>query len=137
MGTQAFKDLLATVEKHIEDLTFSAHIFEREINKDMAVTREENQQLLDVKLAEIAEVRRFLETLQNDWSDIKNRIIGHVVWSPPLSGLNTSDLPLGYMRDVCVIKLDKTKFLPNLTRNEFNLGTRSSDKYTDIIQVLL
>ena len=59
--------------------------------------------------------------MRKDWSDVNNRVIGHVVWSPPITGLNAPDSP-GYTQDVCVIKLDKRKFLPNFQGNVIDLG---------------
>ncbi|EUC58785.1 hypothetical protein RSOL_277300, partial [Rhizoctonia solani AG-3 Rhs1AP] len=79
------------------------------------------QQNLDDTKATIAELRKFFAMLKKDWSEVNNRIIGHVVWSPPITGLTA---PHGYTRDVCVIKLDKEKFLPNLRGNAIDLGTK-------------
>ena len=58
--------------------------------------------------------------MQKDWSDPKNRVVGHVVWAPPITG-NTP--PHGYTQDVCVIKLDKDKFMSNFVQNVINLGS--------------
>ncbi|KAI0706809.1 hypothetical protein C8T65DRAFT_740514 [Cerioporus squamosus] len=57
--------------------------------------------------------------MQKYCSDPKRRIIGHVVWAPPLTG-NTP--PHGYTQDVCVIKLNKDRFWPNFVHNALSLG---------------
>jgi len=41
------------------------------------------------------------------------------VWAPPITGLTA---PHGYTQDVCVIKLDKERFLPNFRGNAIDLG---------------
>ena len=45
----------------------------------------------------------------------KDRVIAHVGWAPPLS---FSTAPHGYTKDVCVVKLDKTKFSQNFRPQE-------------------
>lgn len=123
MGTQAFKNLVASVEAYIKELTSYATLWERNLaNPEASEMKEKNQQNLDITLERVSEVKKFLGTLQDDWSDIKNRIIGHVVWSPPISGQNAFNGASGYMRDVCVIKLDTNKFLPNVLGNAIQLG---------------
>jgi len=57
--------------------------------------------------------------MKKDLAEVNNRVIGHVVfvWAPLITGLVPSyDYPL----DVCVIKLDKKKFLN--FRNGIDLG---------------
>jgi hypothetical protein len=77
------------------------------------------QQSLEDTKTTVVELKSFFATLKKDWSDVKDRIIGHVVWSPPIMGTTPSN---AYTRDVCVIKLNKDKFLPNLRGNAINLG---------------
>ncbi|KAI0279223.1 hypothetical protein BGY98DRAFT_1096302 [Russula aff. rugulosa BPL654] len=57
--------------------------------------------------------------MKKDWSDVDNRVIGHVVWAPPITGLVD---PHGYTLDVCVIKLDESRFNPNFKGNVVDLG---------------
>ena len=56
--------------------------------------------------------------MKKDWAEVNNRVIGHVVWAPPITGLVP---PYDYTLDVCVIKLDKKKFL-NFKGNAIDLG---------------
>ena len=45
-----------------------------------------------------------LETMSKRWKKPKDRVIGDVVWAPPIS---LSTAPHGYTEDFCVVKLDK------------------------------
>jgi hypothetical protein len=71
------------------------------------------QQSLEDTKTTVVELKSFFATLKKDWSDIKDRIIGHVVWSP----LFPTPTPA-----TCVIELNKNKFLPNLRGNAIDLG---------------
>ena len=129
MGNGAFNGLRSSAQALIETLQTTATILEKRI--DVCMERashgdeqaEEDlaqwQQILHKTKAAIPEAEKFSTLLDRDWSPIDNRVIGHVVWLPPLTGLN---LPYGYTRDVCVIKLVKDKFLPNFRGNVIDLG---------------
>ncbi|KAI0695251.1 hypothetical protein BC835DRAFT_1519984 [Cytidiella melzeri] len=68
----------------------------------------------------IQSLKSLLFTMKKEWSSIKHRIVGHVVWAPPISSLST---PSGYTQDVCVIKLDKAKFWLHFMGNVIDIGT--------------
>lgn len=129
MGTKGFKDLLASIQAQIGSLNEAVVVWERRVRTYTAKVEDGNQQAaadletfqrdLDGARLTIVELKSFFATLKKDWSDVKNRVIGHVVWSPPITGLNPPD---GYTQDVCVIKLDKDKFLPNFRGNAIDLG---------------
>ncbi|KAJ7194678.1 hypothetical protein GGX14DRAFT_678221, partial [Mycena pura] len=53
----------------------------------------------------------------------RQRVIGYVVWSPPIA-LNTK--PHGSTNYFCVIKLDNARFLPNFKGNVIDLGIHSN-----------
>jgi hypothetical protein len=57
--------------------------------------------------------------MTKQWTKPKDRVIGHVVWAPPVS---LSTAPTSYTKDVCVIKLDDKKFSRNLKSNVLDLG---------------
>ena len=129
MGNRAFEELLESTQALIGTLRNSTTFLVKNVElsearvadgdqkaaADLAMYQQSLQQMRDM----IAELKIFFATLKKDWTDVKNRVIGYVVWSPPITGLN---LPYGYTRDVCVIKLDKQKFLPNLRGNAVDLG---------------
>ncbi|KAJ3769869.1 hypothetical protein FB446DRAFT_810223 [Lentinula raphanica] len=130
MGNRAFDDLLASIKRSIRNLNFSLDNLEESIklstakatggDQEAAEVLLRQKQQLDINMETILPLKRFYATLRTDWANVNNRVIGHVVWSPPITGLNP---PHGYAQDVCVIKLDKDKFLPNFRGNVINLGT--------------
>ncbi|KAK1224294.1 hypothetical protein PQX77_012802 [Marasmius sp. AFHP31] len=135
MGKTGFEDLLESIRILVGRLKNTVIVLEKNVrthtasaqpgNEQAATDLRKYQQELDNTRATIVALEDFLPTLERDWSDVNNRVIGHVVWSPPITGLTASDstTPHGYTRDVCVIKLDKEKFLPNFRGNAIDLGT--------------
>ncbi|CAE6540131.1 unnamed protein product [Rhizoctonia solani] len=141
MGNKAFDDLLESIKAFIGTLNNTVTVLEKSVKSRAARAERGDQQAaadlvkfqqnLDDTKATIAELRKFFATLKKDWSEVNKRIIGHVVWSPPITGLTA---PHGYTRDVCVIKLDKEKFLPNLRGNAIDLGTEiESGKFMSLL----
>ncbi len=56
--------------------------------------------------------------LLKQWPKLKDWVIGHIVWAPPIS---VSTAPHSYTKDVCVVKLDEKKFSQNFRRNVLDL----------------
>ncbi|KAJ3836427.1 hypothetical protein F5878DRAFT_718411 [Lentinula raphanica] len=131
MGDRAFDDLLASVTNSIGFLKRSLDNLKERIklytakatggDQEAAEVLVRQRRHLDIDMEIILSLKRFYATLRMDWANVNNRVIGHVVWSPPITGLNP---PHGYAQDVCVIKLDKDKFLPNFRGNVIDLGTQ-------------
>ncbi|KAG8779107.1 hypothetical protein FRC12_024637 [Ceratobasidium sp. 428] len=119
MGDDAFKEYLASIQYSIRTLNNTVIVLEKSGDQQAAVDLAKFQQELDNTRGEIAELKKFYVTLSKDWSDVGSRVIGHIVWSPPITG---STPPHGYTQDVCVIKLDKDKLLPNFRGNALDLG---------------
>jgi hypothetical protein len=71
------------------------------------------------KEEKIAALGTFYATMKKDWAVVNDRVIGHIVWAPPITGL---DGPDGYTVDVCVIELDANKFR-NWRGNVIDLDT--------------
>lgn len=141
MGNRGFRDLLDSTQKLIGTLNDTAKVLERNVQTYTARVAAGNplaaadlaryQQRLDDTKATVVELKSFFVTLKKDWSDVRDRIIGHVVWSPPIIGTTPSN---AYTRDVCVIKLNKEKFLPNLRGNAIDLGTEiESGKFMGLL----
>ena len=57
--------------------------------------------------------------LLKQWPKPKDRVIGHVVWAPPIS---VSTAPHSYTKDVCIVKLDEKNFSQNFRRNVLDFG---------------
>ena len=79
----------------------------------------ETQQELSKTQEAITEIQKFLQQIRANWLKPKDRIIGYVVWAPSIS---VSTAPHNYTKDVCIIKLDEKRFLPNFRGNVLNLG---------------
>lgn len=67
----------------------------------------------------IEELKKFFMKMKKQWTKPKDRVIGHLVWAPPVS---VSAAPHDYTKDVCVIKLDKEKFSQNFRGDVLDLG---------------
>lgn len=130
MGNGAFRDLLAFVQARIGTLSNTVIVLQKKVdynepraaagNLQAATDLAKFQQQLGETRVEIDKLRRFFAVLKKDWANVNDRVIGHIVWSPPITGFNA---PHGYTKDVCVIKLDKDKFQPNFRGNGLDLGT--------------
>ena len=132
MGTRAFANFLKSIQGHIGTLNNTVDILEKQITASTArwegggpdaekVARDlvEAQSQLSKTRTAIEELKKFFVKIKKQWSQPKDRVIGHVVWAPPIS---FSTAPHGYTKDVCVVKLDKKKFSRNFRRNVLDLG---------------
>ena len=128
MGSKAFDDLLTSIKAHIGKLNNTVSVLEKRVvsymnraqagNQQAAVNLAMTQADVRKKKETIEELKKFFATMKKDWAEVNNRVIGHVVWAPPITGLVP---PYDYTLDVCVIKLDKKKFL-NFKGNAIDLG---------------
>ncbi|KAK7470057.1 hypothetical protein VKT23_001495 [Stygiomarasmius scandens] len=82
----------------------------------------ETQEQLTKTQTKIDALKAHFVTVNKKWGKAKDRVIGHVVWAPPLS---VATPPYQYTKDVCVIKLDKGKFR-HFKRNVLSLGPEIS-----------
>jgi hypothetical protein len=124
MGTTAFKDFLKSIQAEITNLNYTVIFLNKSIKAftgkpELAEDLETAKANLKQANEKIKALKDFLVMMQKEWSDPKSRVIGHVVWAPPITGNTPSD---GYTQDVCVIKLDKDRFMPNFVKNVINLG---------------
>jgi len=132
MGTKAFTNFLMSIQGRIGTLNITVGILEKRVrlltvrlegggpNVEQAA-RElvETQHELDKTRTAIEELKKFFVKMKKQWTKPKDRVIGHVIWAPPVS---VSTTPHGYTKDVCVVKLDKKKFCKNFRRNMLDLG---------------
>jgi hypothetical protein len=136
MGAQAFSDLLVSTQGHIGTLNDTVEVSEMLIKTLTAKLqgsgsedKEAEKELMDYQReltstrTAIGELKEFYREISRHWSKAKNRVIGYVAWAPPISYMTP---PHGHTVDVCVIKLDKEKFLENFKGNVLDLGTCQS-----------
>lgn len=130
MGLRAFKDFQDSIQDRIDILKGTVTVLKTRVamykkrvdagnvqaNTDLVITEAD----VDNKSNAIDALEAFSVTIREKWTSmVDDRIIGHVIWAPPISW-NTP--PHGYTADVCVIKLDQDKFRPNFIGNVMDLG---------------
>lgn len=114
MGTKAFNDLLKSIQAEIHTSNSTLTY----LNNSIAFGKPHLTAELENTHTKIQALEDFFAVMQKDWSNPKDRVIGHVVWAPPI----THTPPHGYTQDVCVIKLKEDRFLPNFVHNAISLG---------------
>ena len=130
MGNPAFENYQTATQARISDLNDTVGSLKERIATLAERVRQEiglpkSQILLteaEVELRKqentITALKQFFATLSREWSQTKDRVIGHVVWAPPIAcGVG----PNRYTVDLCVVELDKSKFT-NFIGNVLSLG---------------
>ncbi|KIJ11038.1 hypothetical protein PAXINDRAFT_101831, partial [Paxillus involutus ATCC 200175] len=130
MGNPAFTNYLVSIQAHIGTFLETVESIERKISTLTIRVRDginlpESQIKLDENVAELGKIRpkidvfkAFYVNIKNGWSKIKQRVIGYVVWAPPI-GVGVA--PHQYTRDLCVVELYKDRFM-HLIGNVLSLG---------------
>ena len=132
MGTKAFTDFLTSIQGHVDNLHSTVDTLEKRV--PVLITRsggggpdtgqavyhlvKTRRKLSEIHTA-IEELKKFFVKIKKHWVKPKDRVIGHVVWAPPVS---VSTAPHSYTKDICVVKLDKKKFSQNFRGNVLDLG---------------
>ncbi|KAG2075077.1 hypothetical protein BDR04DRAFT_77602 [Suillus decipiens] len=134
MGTKAWDHYLKSVQIKIRILATTAEIQEESIERlkgsaegnttpaTEKARRElrQTQELLEGTNSAINELRELYEQTKKDFGKPSQRVIGHIVWSPAIT---VGTAPHGFTKDICIIELDKARFLPNFKGNVIDLGT--------------
>ncbi|CCA68076.1 hypothetical protein PIIN_01943 [Serendipita indica DSM 11827] len=131
LGSREFDDLLDYIQGQIGAHNRTIPIMENAISilatrsqeddfTDQTVLNElkEQQNELEKTRTKIIALKDFYVQVKSKWFNPLDRVIGHVVWAPPIS---TATPPDGYTKDLCVIELDKRKFA-NFGGNVLDLG---------------
>ncbi|EIW74087.1 hypothetical protein CONPUDRAFT_160466 [Coniophora puteana RWD-64-598 SS2] len=124
MGNPAFTDYVDSIQAHIKTLQDSINIIEKKIptlrpNLPQSQTELDAYEAERVRLrARIDELRAFYVDIRKRWGKTTQRVIGHVVWAPPI-GVGVA--PHQYTRDLCVVQLHKERFM-HLLGNVLSLG---------------
>ena len=132
MGVKAFDNFLKFIQGHIGLLNIKVDLLEKWVtvftersegggpNTGQATSElVETQRELNKTRTVIGAVKKFFVEMKRQWTKPKDRVIGHVVWAPPIS---VSAYPHSYTKDVCVVKLDEKKFSRNFRKNVLDLG---------------
>jgi hypothetical protein len=117
MGTKAFNNFLISIQGHIGTLNLTVDFLEKRLTtltarsengspKAEQAARElvETQGKLRETRTATEELKKSFVKMKKQWTKPKERVIGYVVWEPPVS---FSTAPYSHTKDVCVVKLDK------------------------------
>ncbi|KAJ7600564.1 hypothetical protein C8J56DRAFT_813361 [Mycena floridula] len=131
MGTKTWAAYLQSLDRHINTLVDAAEFYENSIERseeeavddtdsseeeDAAMDLEDKRVLLKRTNHAINKLLKLHDKTKKDFGKPSQRIIGHVVWSPAITAGP-------FTKDICIIKLDKARFLPNFRGNVIDLGT--------------
>ncbi|KAH9847129.1 hypothetical protein C2E23DRAFT_527386 [Lenzites betulinus] len=134
MGKLAFDNYVDSVQAYISTLNETAKTLKvliktltervlQQVNLPASQERLDENEAELVKInRKIVEFKKFYITLSRKWSKLSDRIIGHIVWAPPIAaGVS----PNRFTQDLCVVRLYKPKFLA-LMGNVLSLGPEIS-----------
>lgn len=124
MGDVAFTNYKEEIQVHIgillDKIRVSANRRQVEQGIDVAhskVLLGENEANLSKAERHVAELKNFSLIIGKKWGKRKDRVIGHVVWAPPITtNTDPTTIPV-----TCVIELNKAKF-KNLLGHVLSLG---------------
>ena len=124
LGTKAFSDLDKSIQIRIEEHRGMAGIYKRQILKSHASGSTEKQKVYQTLLVEADQAMGALLKLHDEvttkWRQPSQRVIGHVVRSPPIAfsvGIE------GFTQDYAIVELDMSKFKQAFRGNVIDLGT--------------
>jgi hypothetical protein len=134
LGEVAFVKFLGSIELKIRDKAFLARVRGLYMNKRdnrMAneIYRREAQHLSDKGKEAEESLKTFYQDVFNHWGTLENRILGHVIFSPPISVVEQ------YTEDFAIIEIDASKINSNNFKgNAINLGKEiSSTIFTGMV----
>ncbi|KAI0085547.1 hypothetical protein BDY19DRAFT_996676 [Irpex rosettiformis] len=135
MGENAFDAYKTAIQARISNLNDTVKALDLQITAlQQRIQNEINVEESQAKLTElqaehlktkntIKALKKFFVTLSGKWGDLKDRIIGYVVWAPPIeSGVGDNK----YTVDLCVVKLNKRRF-SKFIGNVLSLGPELSE----------
>jgi hypothetical protein len=131
LSEASFQQHLLSIQGQIkvQDITvgYSSKRIEKVMGRedDGAIAeREDAQSMLKKAEANVKALTAFHQELSTHWATDKSRILGHVIFSPPIAvGASTEQ----YTQDVAVIDIDASKIDPSsFAGNVIDLGTKFS-----------
>lgn len=116
MGNRSFDDFLASIQAKIGNHNNTVTILEKRAasykrktdvgNEQAATDLAPTEDDMRKRKEAIEALKAFFVTMKKDWSKVNDRVIGQIVWAPPITGLSA---PHGYTKDVCVSSSTRRK----------------------------
>ncbi|KZT71408.1 hypothetical protein DAEQUDRAFT_763993 [Daedalea quercina L-15889] len=131
LGDEAYKSLVRSIMVEIVNKGISLQTFKKRLEaiegkEGTRFDRERTQVQSGITTAEeaIEELTKLHEEAKR-WEKLDDRVIGHVVYAPPIT---LSADPDGYTEDFALIEIDTSRFdASNIKSNCIDLGTKISD----------
>ena len=122
LSTDGLDSRIHNIEKAVKDARMAVEHFERRLSIAKSQSDKAGRAFqLDEAESAMKELEKFLVEAKEDWKDPKNRIIGHIVLSPPLLHNAANG---GLTQDFAVVEIDPTKInATNFIGNAIDLGT--------------
>ncbi|KAI5999781.1 hypothetical protein F5J12DRAFT_928625 [Pisolithus orientalis] len=105
MGTEAWDDYLNGDPQRV-DQEFGRAAGDSPVAKKAKKELTKTRELLGETINELHEL---YEQTKKEFGERSQRMIGHVVWSPAIT---VGTAPHSFTKEVCVVKLNKARFLP-------------------------
>lgn len=135
LGTEAFDRLLRSISDRIRQHRTTVAIYRQQLEKltererergeeEHDVTRSTNERmkaekLLDYAVKKTEDIERFRDEVIKNWSPQSQRVLGHTVYSPPVTHGGTG----GFCEDYAIVELDRSKIDGAFKGNVIDLGT--------------
>ncbi|KAI1788973.1 hypothetical protein LXA43DRAFT_1096856, partial [Ganoderma leucocontextum] len=142
LGTKVFDNLVKSIRIRIGRYGIMVERYTRQIQKLQAREADEDEddteetrgelkktrRLLDEANEAIEALEKFHDEVQKKWSQPSQRVLGHIVRSPPITpGAGTE----GFTEDYAVVELDSSKIEKAFKGNVIDLGTKiPPDEFT-------
>ena len=135
LGTKAFDNLIESINTKIKGLSRKAEIYNQRIEESQeseaksealkyGIDMERQKTLWQEIFDQGKEQMRVFDVFRNDvtkkWSQPSQRILGHIVHSPPITRDTGAE---GFTEDYALVELDSSKFKDAFRGNVIDLGT--------------
>ncbi|KAL4064974.1 hypothetical protein V8B97DRAFT_2072215 [Scleroderma yunnanense] len=135
LGTKAFDNLIKSIQSRIEEHCWMTERYKRQIKKlqereagedkhDVEEAMKEQKKIrgsLNEAIEVIEPLHKFCGEVMTKWSQPSQRVLGHVVHSPPITlGAGTE----GFTEDYAIVELNRSKIREVFRGNMIDLGTK-------------
>lgn len=126
-GDDAYKSCLASIETQINEQQYMIQHWGLRLEKLKGrddFDADEIRGQIEASKKAVETLSTFYQDVKNDWVDTADRVLGHIVFSPPMS-LGAGTAGEGYTEDYAVIEVDTSKIdRVSFEGNVIDLGTK-------------